>query len=199
VRKLQSMAFIAAVLRLQSVGLALDRKPINIATVTDAAQPSSADVMKLFRQKVAEAVGASTHVNLFKVVNRDDASVSLTFQADCMPRQGQSDPYVCFYTLHYAGTNSKSFMGGGINATKTATEMADGFLASVAQDIVENMNNAVRSTAIESLEACLFLTQSSCAVPDALVSELKVKTLNLSQYLQKGGLNKNKPGPVRPK
>jgi len=193
------MAFIAAILRFQSVGLALDGKPINIATVTDASQPSSAEVMKLFRQKVAEAVGASTHVNLFKIVTSDDPSVSLIFQADCMPRQGQTDPYVCFYTVHYAGAHSKSFMGGGITATKTAVEMADGFLASVAQDIVENMNDAVRRTAIESLEACLFLTQSSCAVPDGLASELKVKTLNLSQYLQKGGLDKNKPGPAQPK
>jgi hypothetical protein len=184
------MAFIAAALRLQSVGLALDAKPINIATVTNTAQPSSADVMKVFRQKVSEVVGASTHVNLFKVVNSDDASASLIFQADCMPRQGQADPYVCYYTLHYAGTNSKAFMGGGITATKTAAEMADGLLASVAQDIAENMNNAARNTAIESLEACLFLTQSSCAVPETLVPELNVKTLNLSQYLQKGGLDK---------
>ncbi len=43
------------------------------------------------------------------------------------------------------------------------------------------------------LEACLFLTQSTCAVPGVLASELKLKTLNFSQYLQKGGLNKTKP------
>src|ERR1017187_4100345 len=124
------MAFIAAAFRFQSVGLALDEKQINIATITDASQAASADVMKLFRQKIAAAVGASTHTNLFKVVSVDDAAVSLILQLDCMPRQGQADPYPCFYTLHYAGPNSKSLMGGGINATKTAAEMADGFLAS---------------------------------------------------------------------
>lgn len=77
-----------------------------------------------------------------------------------------------------------------MNATKTAAEIADGFLASMAQDIVENMKSTVRTDAVQNLEACLFLTQSSCAVPDVLVPELKVNTLNLSQYLQSGGLSK---------
>jgi hypothetical protein len=45
----------------------------------------------------------------------------------------------------------------------------------------------VRANAIENLEACLMLTQSSCKVPDPLVPELKVKIINLSQYLQHGG------------
>ena len=84
-------------------------------------------------------------------------------------------------------------MGGGVNATKTADEMANGFLASVARDVYENMNNAIRSNTVEGLEACLFLTQSSCAVPETLAPELKAKTINLSQYLQRGGLNKSKP------
>jgi hypothetical protein len=50
------------------------------------------------------------------------------------------------------------------------------------------MDSTVRPDAVQNLEACLFLTQSSCAVPGVLVPELKVKTLNLSQYLQRGGL-----------
>ena len=48
----------------------------------------------------------------------------------------------------------------------------------------------VRANAIENLEACLMLTQSSCKVPDPLVPELKLKIVNLSQYLQNGGLKK---------
>ena len=81
-------------------------------------------------------------------------------------------------------------MGGGVNAAKTANEIADGFLASVAQDIVEGLSHATRTNAVENLEACLFLTQSSCAVSGVLAPELKVRTINLSQYLQKGGLKK---------
>jgi len=48
----------------------------------------------------------------------------------------------------------------------------------------------MRANAIEMLESCLFLTQSSCAVPEALVPELHTRVLNLSQYLQKRGLKK---------
>lgn len=81
-------------------------------------------------------------------------------------------------------------MGGGIYIAATSGEVADNFLASIAQDVVEQWNNMVRSNAIERLEACLFLTQSSCKVPNALEPELKTNVINLSQYLQKGGLKK---------
>jgi hypothetical protein len=79
---------------------------------------------------------------------------------------------------------------GGIYVAKNAADVADNFVSSVAQDIVERWSDITRANAIETLESCLFFTQSSCAVPDRLVSELKVKVLNLSQYLQKGGLKK---------
>lgn len=81
-------------------------------------------------------------------------------------------------------------MGGGVYVAKTADEMADNVVSAVAQDIAERWNGTARANAIERLESCLFLTQSSCAVPDALVPELKTKGINLSQYLQRGGLKK---------
>jgi len=181
--KLQVVLFVAVALDLHGVGLAKD-EPIKISTITDASQPASTEMMKLFRQKIAE------HDTLFKLVANNDASAGIIFQADCMSHQSKDDAYVCFYTLHYAGATNRTFMGGGVNAAKTASEIADSFLASVAQDIVEGMNNAVRTNAVEYLEACLFLTQSSCAVPEVLAPELKVETINFSQYLQKGGLKK---------
>ena len=189
--KLICTVFVATVLRFPGVALADD--PIKISTITEASQPASAEVMKLFRQKIAE------HGSLFKLVGNEDSSAGLVFQADCMPRQAQGEPFACFYTLHYAGANSKAMMGGGMNVTKTASDMADGFLSSIAQDIVENLNSTKRGNAVEDLEACLLLTQSSCAVPEVLVTELKVKTLNLSQYLQKGGLSKTKAAPAQQK
>jgi hypothetical protein len=59
-----------------------------------------------------------------------------------------------------------------------------------AEDIVERWDGMVRANAVENLEACLMLTQSTCKVPDPLVPELKAKIVNLSQYLQHGDLKK---------
>lgn len=157
--------------------------PISISTITNAADPSSVDVMKTFRQKIG------SHETLFKLVDNSDASVGLLFTEDCMSRQ-VTEPYVCFYTTHYVGGTTKTFMGGGIYVGKTAGDVADNFVSAVAQDIVERWEEITRTNAIETLESCLFLTQSSCAVPDKLEVELKVKILNLSQYMQKGGLKK---------
>jgi hypothetical protein len=84
-------------------------------------------------------------------------------------------------------------MGGGIYVAKTADEMADNLVSAVAQDVVERWNEIMRTNSIERLESCLFLTQSSCAVSDPSFYQ-KTKTLNLSQYLQKGGLKKGSGG-----
>ena len=138
----------------------------------------------MFRQRVA------SHPNLFALVSNQDPSLGLLFTADCMHRETPHDAYVCFYTSHYAGGASKTFMGGGIYTSKSADDLADSLLSSVAQDIAERWNDIMRDNAIEMLESCLFLTQSSCAVPEVLRPELKSKVLNLSQYLQKGGLKK---------
>jgi hypothetical protein len=158
-------------------------EPIKLSTITDTTEPSGVEVMKLFRQKIG------THGNLFKLVDNTDPSLGLLFTEDCMPRKA-TEPYTCFYTTHYVGGTTKTFMGGGIYVAKDAADVADNFVSSVAQDIVERWTGTIRTNAIETLESCLFLTQSSCAVPDALAPELKVKVLNLSQYLQKGGLKK---------
>jgi hypothetical protein len=181
-RHIWALVFATAVVLLSVQCFAKD-EPIKISTITNDGDPSSVEVMKLFRQKIG------SHENLFKVVDNSDPSVGLLFMEDCMPRQA-TEPYVCFYTTHYVGGTGKTFMGGGIYVGKTAGDIADNFVASVAQDIVERWGSISRSNAIEMLEACLFLTQSSCAVPDRLATELKVKVLNMSQYMQKGGLKK---------
>ncbi len=116
---LHYVAFVAAALNLHGAGLAKDQS-IKISTIIDASQPASAEMMKLFRQKIAE------HDTLFRLVGNDDASAGIILQADCMSRQSKDDPYVCFYTLHYSGATNKTLMGGGVNAAKTANEIADG-------------------------------------------------------------------------
>lgn len=163
--------------------LSYGAEPIRISTITNTGDPSSVEVMKLFRQRIG------SHEALFKLVDNSDPSVGLLFTEDCMPRQ-TTEPYVCFYTTHYAGGTNKTFMGGGIYSAKTASDIADNFVSSVAQDIVERWDEMLRTNAIEMFESCLFLTQSSCAVPERLQGELKAKILNMSQYMQKGGLKK---------
>lgn len=157
---------------------------IKISTITDETTESSKTVMTDLRSKIA------SHPKQFTLVSNADSDAGLLIQADCMPRKPK-DAFSCFYTSHYAsGIAGKTFMGGGIYVGATSDEVADNFLASIAQDIVERWNSTIRSNAVESLEACLFLTQSSCKVPDQLEPELKTKIINLSQFLQKGGLKK---------
>jgi hypothetical protein len=156
---------------------------IKVSTITDDSTDSSKAVMADLRSKFA------SHPKQFTLVNNSDLGSGLLVTADCMPRKPK-EAFTCFYTSHYAGMAGKTFMGGGIYVGATSDEVSDNFLASIAQDIVERWNNMVRANAIESLEACLFLTQSSCKVPDSLEPDLKTKIINLSQYLQKGGLKK---------
>jgi hypothetical protein len=156
---------------------------IKISTVTDETTASSKAVMADLRSRI------SSHPKQFTLVSNKDSDSGLVITADCMPRKSDG-AFACFYTSHYAGLAGKTFMGGGIYVAATSGEVADNFLASIAQDVVEQWNNMVRGNAIESLEACLFLTQSSCKVPNPLEQELKTKVINLSQYLQQGGLKK---------
>ena len=157
---------------------------IKVATITNETEPSSKATMSSLRAKVAE------HPKQFTLVDTHDPNLSLLVTADCIPRKAKTEEFVCFYTSSYAGGATKTFMGGGIYAGDTADVVADNFLSSIAQDIVERWNGMVRDNAVENLEACLVLTQSSCKVPDSLVTELKMKIINLSQYMQHGGLKK---------
>ncbi|MBZ5707412.1 MAG: hypothetical protein LAN63_18865 [Acidobacteriia bacterium] len=157
---------------------------IKVSTIADESTESSKTVMTDLRSKI------SSHPKQFTLLGNKDSEPSLLLTVDCLPRKQKTGAFACFYTAHYAGGTSKTFMGGGIYAATTSDEVADNFLASIAQDIVERWDGMVRANAIENLEACLFLTQSSCKVPDPLEPELKTKIINLSQYLQKGGLKK---------
>jgi hypothetical protein len=132
----------------------------------------------------------ASHPKQFALVDTHDPNLRLLITADCIPQTKKTDAFACFYTSTYAGGSTKTFMGGGIYAGGTADEVGNNLLASIAQDIVERWDGMVRANAIENLEACMMLTQSSCKVPDPLVPELKLKIVNLSQYLQNGGLKK---------
>jgi hypothetical protein len=157
---------------------------IKVLTIADESTLSSKSVMTDLRSKI------SNQPKLFTLVSAKDFEYGLVIMADCMAQKQKTDAFVCSYTTHYAGAASKTFIGGGIYVGATSNEVADNFLVSIAQDIAERWKDMIRANAIENLDACLLLTQSSCKVPEPLESELKTKIINLSQYLQRGGLKK---------
>lgn len=157
---------------------------IKVSTITNENTPASKAVITDLRNKM------SSHPKQFTLVSNKDSDQGLIVTADCLPQTRSDAVFACFYASHYAGGTGKTFMGGGIYLAATADEMSDNFLAAIAQDVAERWNEIVRTNAIESLESCLFLTQSACKVPGTLVPELKTNVINLSQYLQKGGLKK---------
>jgi len=139
-------------------------------------------MMNAFREKIA------SHPSLSSLVSDLDQSARLVFDADCMTRDKPIDAYVCFYTSYYAGGVVKTPLGRGRYASKSADDVADNLLASMAQDIAERWNSTLRSNAIEIVESCLSQTPSRCAVPAPVTPELRSNVLNLAQSLHKGGL-----------
>jgi hypothetical protein len=107
-----AVVFIALLL-FQVAGAAQPER-IKVSTINDGS-PSSEEVMKLFRQKIAE------HNDVFQLVDSKDGVPGLLFLSDCLPRKTLDAAYTCFYTLQYVGaTGNKSLMGGGLNTTKAA-------------------------------------------------------------------------------
>ena len=126
-------------------------------------------------------------VKTFRFVETE--APELILEVDCIPRT-QSEQYSCMYVALYAGPSFKTFLGAGVHTDKSPGTVATALVSSIAQDINDRWNHTLHTHQVELLEACLFLTQSSCTVPEGLIPELKTKSLNLSQYLQKGGLSK---------
>jgi hypothetical protein len=174
------MKLLSVVLLLTSASLS----QIKVGTITDETDLTSKAMMTQLRSKLA------SHPKQFTLVSTEDAEMRLLVQAYCFPQEQKTDGVACFYTSFFAGGTSKTLMGGGIYESATVDDMANNLIASTARDIVERWDEMIRTNAIETLQACLFLTESSCKVPGVLESELKMKIINLSQYLQKRDVKK---------
>jgi hypothetical protein len=169
----------AAVLLLVATASAQTDQPIKIRVVYDTTDAGSSAVAPLLIQKIA------AQPKFFTVVKGDDKNMSVI--ADCY-KETASDPYSCFYAASKLHVITQSFLGGAIVVKRTAEEAATALFVSIMQDVVERWNSTERHMLIGELETCLALTESSCAVPEPLVPELKVKSINLSQYVRTGGL-----------
>lgn len=154
-------------------------QPIQVSAIIDSTNPASAEMMSAFRKKIA------SHPGLFSLADNLDESMGLVFTADCKARDKSDDAYVCFYSSQRVAGAVKTSLGSGVYAAKSANDVADHLLASMAQDIAERWNSTIRSSAVEVLESCLFRAQSECVLPEPLNPELRSQILSLSQSLQK--------------
>jgi hypothetical protein len=151
-----------------------DKFAVFVTGMGDAVPVAQALIKKMNASKPFEAVGP-----------KDQSKVAVL--VSCMARQ-QGQPFVCMYVSHYNGAAFKSFLGGGMWVATSADDVANNFLGSIAQDIVERYNDTDKQNLREGLEACLLMTDSRCNVPDPLQKEFGATQLTLGQYL----LKKNK-------
>lgn len=133
---------------------------------------------------VAEALIAKMRDSKpFEPVTREEPS-KVVVLISCMSRKS-TEPFVCMYVSHFNGAAFKTFLGGGLNFGPRAENVADDFLASIAQDIVERFDDTSKTNLRQTLEGCLLLTDTKCNVPDPLQKEFASKQLTLGQYLLK--------------
>jgi len=145
--------------------------PVFVTGFDDAVPVVQLMIKKLNASKPFEAVGGN-----------DSSKVSVLIT--CMPRK-PSAAFACMYVSHHNGAAFKTFMGGGLFLAATADTVADNFLASIAQDVVERYDKTSLDSLRQALEACLLMTETKCNVPDPLQRELGAKQLTLGQYILK--------------
>lgn len=119
----------------------------------------------------------------FVIATKDDVS-KVVVLVSCMDHK-EGLPYACMYVLSLNGAAFKTFMGGGLNLAMTPDDMANNFLTSIAQDIVERLDNTNKENLRDALKSCLFLTDTKCNVPQPLQAEMGEKQLTLGQYMMK--------------
>jgi len=148
-----------------------DKFAVFVTGLDDAAPVTQSLIKKLNESKPFEAV------------TKNDSS-KVVVLVSCMPRK-QAEAFICMYVSHFNGAALKTFLGGGLFFSMSADAVANDFLGSIAQDIVERFNNTNIENLRQALEACLLMTDSKCNVPTPLQSEFGEKQLTLGQYLLK--------------
>src|SRR5260370_2313955 len=111
----------------------------------------------------------------FVVATKDDVS-KVVVLVSCMDHK-EGLPYACMYVLSLNGAAFKTFMGGGLYLAMTPDDLANNFLKSIAQDIVERFDNTNKENLLYSLKLCLFLTDTKCNEPARLQQEYGAKQL----------------------
>jgi hypothetical protein len=137
------------------------------------------------QKQIAKALKKKLSVSRpFAVATKDDVS-KVVVLISCMDHDKEGLPYACMYVLSLNGAAFKTFMGGGLNLAMTPDDMANNFLKSIAQDIVERFDSTDKDNLRDSLKSCLLLTDTKCNVPTPLQQEFGEKQLTLGQYMMK--------------
>ena len=152
--------------------------PIKVRILYDMTYTTSSAVAPLLIRKIA------AQPTLFTVVNSNERNLSII--VDCHI-ESVNKSYSCFYAANKWLGSSQAFLGGAGTVTSSAEDAANDLFASIML-VLERWNSTDRRMLISELENCLALTESSCTVPESLIPELKVKSINLSQYYRTGGL-----------
>jgi hypothetical protein len=148
-----------------------DKFPIVVSGLNDAAPVAQSLIRKLNASKPFEVV-----------TGKDDSKVVVL--VSCMARK-QTEPFVCMYVSHLNGATFKTFLGGGLFFSMNADAVANDFLGSILQDILERFDDTSIENLREALQSCLLMTDTKCNVPDPLQKEFDAKQLTLGQYLLK--------------
>jgi len=152
--------------------------PIKVRILYDTTYTTSSAVAPLLIRKIA------AQPTLFTVVNSSERNLSI--MVDCHI-ESVNKSYSCFYAANKWLGSSQAFLGGAGIVTSSAEDAATALFASIML-VLERWNSTDRRMLISELENCLALTESSCTVPESLMPELKVKSINLSQYYRIWGL-----------
>jgi hypothetical protein len=152
--------------------------PIKVRILYDTTYATSSAVAPLLIQKIA------AQPTLFTVVNSNDRNLSII--VDCHI-ESVNNSYSCFYAANKWLRSSQAFLGGAGMVTSSPEDAATALFASILV-VLERWNSTDRRMLISELENCLALAESSCTVPESLIAELKVKSINQSQYDRIGGL-----------
>ncbi len=152
---------------------------IKVRVIYDKDDAATASVGPLLAKQMA------AQPKFFQLVDGDDRDLAII--ADCY-RETTNDPYSCFYIATKWIESNEALLGGAVIVQKSADDAATALFTNILKDVGERWNDTNRRMLIAELETCLALTESSCAVPNPLQSELQAKTINLSQYMRKGGL-----------
>jgi hypothetical protein len=134
------------------------------------AQGTAEPIAKALKKKLAIS-------RPFAVATKDDVSKAVVL-ISCMDHGKDGLPYACMYVLSLNGSAFKTFMGGGLYLAMTPDDVANNFLKSIAQDIVERFENTNKENLRDALKSCLFFDRYEMQCADTFARRVRREAVN---------------------